>query len=99
MLGRIAHDLRRRIETHGLGIEERRAEGIRMVAFDPAGCIGDEREAGGVTFRKTVGTEAFQLGERALREFGRVAVLHHAGDQLVLELADTAGELEGRHRL
>jgi hypothetical protein len=35
MLARIAHDLRRRIETHGLRIQQRAGEHRRMVALEP----------------------------------------------------------------
>ncbi|MNV58700.1 hypothetical protein D3C71_1510870 [compost metagenome] len=48
-------------------------------------------------FGKPIGAEAFQLAKCLLGEFPGIAVRQHTGDQLVLELADAAGELEGRH--
>src|SRR5262249_40295310 len=35
MIDRTAYDLRRCIETHGLGVEQRRGEGSRVMAFEP----------------------------------------------------------------
>ncbi len=35
VLARVAHDLRRRIEAHGLGVQKGAAECRRIIAFDP----------------------------------------------------------------
>src|SRR3546814_15035141 len=68
-----------------------------MPAFEPAGRIGDESEARRMAFGKAIAAEAFELPEGLLGEFGRIAALDHAGDQLLLELRDPAGVLESRH--
>src|SRR3546814_957642 len=85
------------IESHRLRVEEAGAENLRMPAFEPAGRIGDESEARRMAFGKAIAAEAFELPEGLLGEFGRIAALDHAGDQLLLELRDPAGVLESRH--
>src|SRR3546814_17759136 len=50
-----------------------------------------------MAFGKAIAAEAFELPEGLLGEFGRIAALDHAGDQLLLELRDPAGVLESRH--
>ena len=67
----IANELRRRIEAHRLGVQERATEHIRMVAFHPGRGIGDQGEGGRMAFRKAIGAEAFELLEGALGEFQR----------------------------
>ena len=69
VLPRVAHELGRRIEAHGLGIQEGAAEHVRMVAFHPGRGIGDQREGGRMAFGKAIGAEAFELLEDALGEF------------------------------
>src|SRR5271165_6487050 len=51
-----------------------------------------------MALRKTVGAKPLDLGNGLLRELARVIALHHAGDQLVLEMRDLAGDLERGHR-
>ncbi|ENN83893.1 hypothetical protein RHSP_82254 (plasmid) [Rhizobium freirei PRF 81] len=97
MIACIAHDLSRRVKAHRLGIEECCAKDVRMPAFQPGGGIGDEREGSGMAFGKAVAAEPFELLERLLGEFGLITVRHHAGDQLLAKLADTAGVFEGCH--
>ena len=93
----VPHDLGRGVEAHRLGIQKRCAEDIGMVAFEPGGGVGDQGEGGRVAFGKAVGPEALQLAEGLFGELRGVAALDHAGDELVLEMADAAGELEGGH--
>lgn len=93
-----ADDLRDGIKAHRLPVDEGRTEGIGIVAFHVVGGIGDERERSCVRLWKAVRAKPFQLAERLFVKFGRVAVLDHAGDEFVLELADTASELEGGRR-
>jgi hypothetical protein len=57
----ILHDRCRRVKSHRLGIEEGTGKFRWVVALEPRGRISDEREARGVTFRKAVLTEAFDL--------------------------------------
>ena len=97
MLPRIAHDLRRRVKTHRLGIEQSSAEDIRVMAFHEGRGIGDDGKAVGMAFRKTVGTEALELFAHAFSEIARMIVLNHAFDQFLTKLIDPSGLLEGRH--
>src|SRR6266404_3189965 len=50
-----------------------------------------------MAFRKAVTAETLKLFERLHRKVLGVAILHHAGDQLLGEFRDAAGVLEGRH--
>ena len=99
VLARVAHQLRRRVEAHRLAVEQRREEGVGVVALDPAADVGEQREAGGVALREAVFAEALDLLEDALGELARVALLDHAADQ---PLRGTAPRpplaLPGRHR-
>ena len=45
---RIAHQLRRGVEAHGLAVEQRAGEGRRLVALQPGGVVHQERETHGV---------------------------------------------------
>ena len=73
MVARVAHDLGRRVEAHRLGVEQRRAEHVRMMAFEPGGGIGDQREGGRVAFREAVAAEALELAEGLLGEIPLIA--------------------------
>src|SRR3546814_11372988 len=50
-----------------------------------------------MAFRKAVAPEALDLLEGPLGKILRIAALDHSADELVVEMADTARELEGRH--
>ncbi len=97
VLADIAHDLRRRVEAHGLRVDQRRCKGIRIAALEPGRGIDEEREARRMAFRKAVFAEAFDLAETAFGEVAGIAVCFHSLDQLVSERADRTGALEGRH--
>jgi hypothetical protein len=99
MLAGVADDLGGSVEAHRLGVQERRAEHVRVVALHPGRGVGDLGEAGRVAFGKAVGAEALDLLDQLLRELGIDAVPGHAGHQLFFELADALGVFEGRHRL
>lgn len=58
--------------------------------------VGDQCNRGGVAFQKAVAVETSELLEGLLRGGLLVAIGHHAGDELVTEGRDAAGELEGR---
>src|SRR3546814_9183581 len=82
-----------------MGVRQRRAEDVGVPAFEPGRGIGDQRKRGCVAFRKSVTAEAFELLEGLFGKFAFIAVVDHSVDQLVAEMGDAAGELEGRHRL
>ena len=98
MLARVAHQLRRRVEAHRLGVEQAAEEGVGVMALDPAADVGEQREAGGVAFRKAVFAEALDLLEDALGVFARVALLDHPADQPLVERRQAAAPLPRRHR-
>ena len=87
---RIADDHLRRVEAHGLLVEQRAVESRRMVAFQPERLVGDEGKAGGVRFAKAVARKAGKLGKDRLG-CGRV-------DLLLRRAAHEAGA-HGRHLL
>src|SRR5690606_41951448 len=66
------------------------------MAFEPGRRVGDQGEGRRMALGETIGAEALQLAEGLLGELGRIAALDHAVDQLVLEMADAAGELARR---
>src|SRR5690348_10820493 len=77
MLDRIADKLRRRIKTHRLAVEERAGEHIRVMAFEPARHVDEQRERCRVTLWETVRAETFDLLEAGFRKVIRIAVLSH----------------------
>lgn len=85
MLDRVPDDLRRRIEPHRLGVEERRAEHVRMPALQPGRGIGDQRKRRGMAFGEAVGAESFQLREGLLGKSLVVAAIDHSLDELGFE--------------
>ena len=99
MLPRIADDLRRRIETHRLGIEQPARECRGIFPLQPARHVDEMREARGVAFGKAIFAETLDLVEAALGEVGIVASLDHPPDHLVLKHLDIPARTEGRHRL
>ena len=99
MLAGVADDLGGLVEAHRLGVEQGRAEDVGMVAFHPARGVGDLGEAGRVALGKAVAAEALDLLEGALGEIARHSrCATMPFDHLVVEAADSAGRLEGRHR-
>ena len=97
VLAHVAHDLRRRVESHRLRVEQGRGEHVRITALEPGRGIDEQREARGMAFREAVFAEALDLAEAALGEVARIVPCDHAFDHLGLERADGAGALEGRH--
>ena len=98
VLAGIAHDLRGGVEAHRLGVEQRRAERVGMMAFHPRRGVGDQREARGVAFGKAVGAKPLDLLEGLLGKVALVAARDHTLYQLPSKMRDAAGQLEGRHR-
>src|SRR5262249_33240144 len=97
VLAHVANDLRRRVEAHGLRVEQRRREGVRVAALQPGRGVDQQREARGMACREAVFAETLDLAEAALGEVARIIARHHAFDHLGLEHADGAGAFEGRH--
>ena len=83
MVARVADDLSRRIKAHRLRIEERRAEEISMMAFEPRRGIGDQRKRGRGAFRKAITAETLELSKGLLAILTFIAMGDHAGDQWV----------------
>ena len=86
MFPRIAHDLRRGVEAHRLGIQQRAGEDAGVMALDPGGGIDQQRKAGGMAFGKAVAAEALDLGKAAAGEILVIAVGQHAADEAVAEI-------------
>ena len=97
MLARIPHDLGGGVEAHGLGVQERAGEGVRVVALEPGGDIGEQGEARGVGFGEAIVPEPLDLAEAALRKLRVVAARHHAPHHLLLQQAERAAPAEGGH--
>src|SRR5258708_19411800 len=98
MGARIAHQLSRRIEPHGLAIDERRAKRRGLVMFEPGGGVHEECKARRMRLRKSVFTEPQYLIEYLMCEAFGIPPLTHAVDQLTLERLQAALALPGRHR-
>ncbi|MNE74547.1 hypothetical protein D3C80_1706330 [compost metagenome] len=85
VLARITNDLSRRIKAHRKGVHQCGGEGVREVAFDEAGCVGNQSKRSSMALREAIGAETFKLLERSFGEFARIAIVDHAVDQLGLE--------------
>ena len=83
MLARIAHKLRGRVKAHGLRIEDRRAEDIRIMALDPGRDIDEQCKARRMTFGKPVISETFDLLEAPLGKIQFIVIADHPADELV----------------
>ena len=97
VIARIAHQLRRRIEPHGLAVDERAGEGRGFVTLQPRRAVHQQRETRGVRFGETVFAETLDLAEDLARETFVVAARAHAVDEPLLEMPETAAPLPRRH--
>ena len=97
MVARVTHELGRRVKTHRLGVEDRRAEDVGIKGLEPAGSIDEQGEGGSVAFRKAILAKTFDLGEAALGEVARVVAGDHSVDEFLLQGADGSRALERRH--
>lgn len=95
---RVLHDLRRRVEAQRLRVQQRAGESRRLVALEPAACVGEQGEAGGVRLREAVAAEALHLLEDLFGEIRRIAPLGHAGEQALAMVLEAAAALPRRHR-
>ena len=94
---RIAHELCWCIKPHGLRIEHRRAEYIRIMPLDPGRYIDELREARCVTHGEAVIREALDLVKAALGEIAHIAALDHPINEFLAKYRDRAAALERRH--
>ena len=76
----IFDDRRWHVESHRLGVKQRARKFRWIVVFQPGGRISDEREARGVTFRKTILPEAFDLFKDSLGKLRGYSLSLHASD-------------------
>ena len=97
VFARIAHDFRRGIKAHGLGIQQGTGKRRGMVFLDPCRNINEMGKARGMAFGKAVGAEALNLLEAASGEIRLIAARHHAAHEFVLEIVDGADIAKGRH--
>ena len=61
VVDRVAHELGRGVEAHGLGVEDGGAEHVGVVALEPGRDVDQQREAGGVALGEAVIAEALDL--------------------------------------
>src|ERR1700692_2233491 len=94
----ILNELRRTVETHWLTIQHGRKKRLWLVAFEPTACVHQQREARGVTLRKSVVTESLDLLENAVRERLLVSPRGHAVHDAVVVFFETSLALPGGHR-
>ncbi len=91
MLGGIADEGGRVIETHGLVVEQGAQEGGRVVRLEVGRGVGDERERGGVRFGKTVERERFDARHDFLLRGRRNLSCDHAGAQILFDFLHAFG--------
>ena len=97
MIARIAHELRGRIEPHGLAVDERAGERRGFETLEPSGAVHEQRETRGVGFGKAVFAEALDLAENRAREILVISARAHALDEPLLEMPEAAAPLPSRH--
>ena len=97
VIARVAHQLRRRIEPHGLAVDERAGESRGFMTLEPRGAVHQQRETRGVRLGKAVFAEALYLAEDLPREAFVITARAHAVDEPLLEMPETAAPLPGRH--
>src|SRR6476660_4942334 len=94
MFAQIAYDLRRRVKSHWLRIEQGGCKYVRVAAFQPGRSIDEERKACRMTFRKAVFAEALDLAKAAFGELAWIISCDHSLDHLRLEHADGTAAFE-----
>src|SRR5262249_19008227 len=100
VLARVADDLRRLVEAHGLRVEQAGRECRRVKPLEPRRGVNEEREARGVALGGAVLAETVDPLEELLGSLaGRSALVHDSGDEALPELLDRAHFSPGAHRL
>jgi hypothetical protein len=94
----VAHQLRRRVKTHRLAVEQRATKCRRVVALEPGRDIDQQREARRMGLGEAIVAEAEDLPVQALGELGPIASFTHAGLESSFIRLETAASLPGRHR-
>ena len=88
----------RRVEAHRLGVEQRGAEGGRVVALEPGAGVDEVGEAHRVALREAVAGERRQLEEDVVGQLAGDAALGHARVEPVADLGHPLGRPLGAHR-
>ena len=73
------------IEPHGLVVEQRREERRRIVDLQIGACIRQQRETGGVRFRKSIKRKGRDRRDDLLGSVGRNPLARHSLAQLLLD--------------
>ena len=94
---RILYQLRWRVKTHRLAVEQCTGECGRLVAFEPGRDINQQCETGGMRFGKSVFAEALDLLEDLQREFFFIAIFEHAIYQAIPEWPKSAFAFPSSH--
>jgi len=94
---RILHQLRRRVKTHGLGIEQGSGENGGVMAFQPGRYIDQMGKGLRMAFRKAIAAKAFDLFVAPLGKITLITTAHHALDHLVAISRHCPHIAEGRH--
>jgi hypothetical protein len=79
----VLQDLVWAVETHGVGVDVRRGEGRRPMAFEPAAGVGQQGEAGRVGFGKALAAEPFDLPKDVRGVLSGISVREHARGELL----------------
>ena len=77
----IVHDCRRRIKTHGPGIEQPAGEESRIFYLEPCCGVGNQGKTGRMGFRKPVLSEALYLAVHGFGKLRKDPFLNHSGNQ------------------
>ena len=93
----VPHQLGGRVEAHGLGVDQGRAEGVGPAPLHPGRGVDQQGEADGVALGEAVGAEPLDLAEAALGEVRVVAPPGHALQEAAAIFTDAPQVAEGGH--
>ncbi len=94
----IAHDLRGRVKSHRLGIEQSGGKGGGIAAAQIGADPHQPGKGDGVAFGKAIAAKAFDLAKTAFGKLRFIAARDHAADQFVPKCVHPAHPAECRHR-
>src|SRR5437870_5252692 len=98
MTSQVLGQLRWRIKSHRLRIQQRASECGRLIALEPRRDIHQERKTGRMRFGKTIFAEAENLLIDLTSELLLVATRAHAVDQPLLKNLQSTFAFPRRHR-